>query len=79
MGEMVYEVVNASIYHLLNPELTASWEKGLTYVAEGKITSDEYMDKLEGFVTRRTMGVINSNKQYELKQKFNEVSKFYKK
>lgn len=79
MGEMVYEVVNASIYHLLNPELTASWEKGLTYVAEGKITSDEYMNKLEGFVTRRTMGVINSNKQYELKQKFNEVSKFYKK
>ena len=79
MGEMVYEVVNASIYHLLNPELTASWEKGLTYVAEGKITSDEYMNKLEGFVTRRTMGVINYNKQYELKQKFNEVSKFYKK
>lgn len=37
------------------------------------------MNKLEGFVTRRTMGVINSNKQYELKQKFNEVSKFYKK
>lgn len=36
------------------------------------------MNKLEGFVTRRTMGVINSNKQYELKQKFNEVSKFYK-
>ncbi len=79
MGEMVYEVVNSSISHLLNPELTASWEKGLTYVAEGKITSGEYMDKLEGFVSRRTMGVVNSNRQYELRNKFDEVSVFYKK
>ena len=38
MGEMVYDVVYASIRPLLNPELTASWEKGLTYVAEGSIT-----------------------------------------
>ena len=46
IGEMIYEVVNASIRALLNPELTASWEKGLNYVAEGSITSQEYMDKL---------------------------------
>ncbi len=79
LGEMVYEVVDASITHLLNPELTASWEKGLTYVAEGKITGDEYMEKLEGFVSRRTISVVNSNKQYELRNKFDNISIFYKK
>ena len=52
---MVYEVVDHSIRQLLNPELTASWEKGLTYVAEGSITSDEYMEKLERFCAMRTV------------------------
>ena len=50
MGEMIYEVVDSSIKHLLNPELTASWEKGLTYVAEGSITEEEYMEKT-AFIT----------------------------
>ena len=63
LGEIIYEVVNASIPPLLNAELTASWEKGLTYVAEGTITSDEYMAKLEDFVSRRTNRVINLNNQ----------------
>ena len=45
LGELVFDTVNASIRQLLNPELTASWEKGLTYVAEGSITSEEYMEK----------------------------------
>ena len=54
LGEMIYDVVNCSIRQLLNPELTASWEKGLTYVAEGSITEQEYMDKLEHFVRIRT-------------------------
>ena len=40
-GEMVFDVVENSIKSLLNPELTASWEKGLTYVAEGDITPEE--------------------------------------
>ena len=46
---MIYDVVDHSIRPLLNPELTASWEKGLTYVADGDITSDEYMKKLDDF------------------------------
>lgn len=53
MGEMIYDVVDCSIKQLLNPELTASWEKGLTYVSEGSISSEEYMYKLENFVTNR--------------------------
>lgn len=78
LGEIIYEVVNASIPPLLNAELTASWEKGLTYVAEGTITSDEYMTKLEDFVSRRTNRVINLNNQAALVTYFNEVSKNYK-
>ena len=54
MGEMIYDVVGSSIKALLDPALTASWEKGLTLVADGNITSKEYMDKLNGFVGRRT-------------------------
>lgn len=78
LGEIIYEVVNASIPPLLNAELTASWEKGLTYVAEGTITPDEYMAKLEDFVSRRTNRVINLNNQAALVTYFNEVSKNYK-
>jgi DNA topoisomerase-3 len=78
VGEMVYEVVAASIYHLLNPELTASWEKGLTYVAQGEISEQEYMEKLNGFVTRRTMNVVQSQKQGELYRSYDEIAKFYK-
>ncbi len=78
LGEIVYDVVAKSIYHLLNPELTASWEKGLTYVAQGTITSKEYLDKLEGFVERRTIQVMNLNNQTELIGLFDESSKNYK-
>ena len=58
-GEMVYEAVELSMRQLLNPELTASWEKGLSYVSEGKITPEEYMQKLKDFVSRRTEQVRN--------------------
>ena len=76
---MVYEVVDHSIRQLLNPELTASWEKGLTYVAEGSITSDEYMEKLERFVTLRTNGVKQTNNAYMLRPYFDAAAQFYKK
>ena len=57
IGEMVYDVVNASIRSLLNPELTASWELGLALVADGSITEEEYMKKLDDFIIRRVEGV----------------------
>lgn len=78
-GEMVYDVVDNSIRSLLNPELTASWEKGLTYVAEGSITSDEYMKKLDDFITRRTIGVKGLNNQYQLRACYDKAAGFYKK
>ena len=79
LGEMVFDVCSASMKQLLNPELTASWEKGLTLVAEGSITSDEYMQKLESFVTLRIDGVKQINNQYLLRPYFDEAAKFYKK
>ena len=78
LGEMIFDVVNCSIRQLLNPELTASWEKGLNYVAEGSITEQEYMDKLEHFVRLRTRQVEDSNIQPYLRQFFDAAVVNYK-
>ena len=77
-GEIVYEVVNCSISQLLNPELTASWEKGLTMVSNGDISSQEYMTKLERFVGIRCLNVKQLNNQYSLNAVFEKISKEYK-
>ena len=54
LGEKIVQILWNSIPSLLNPTLTASWEKGLSYVEEGKIEEKEYMDKLEDFVRKNT-------------------------
>lgn len=79
LGEIIYEVVNASIKPLLDPKLTASWEKGLTMVAEGTITEGEYMGKLDDFVRRRTNYVKGLSNQGMLYRQFDQVSKAYEK
>ncbi|MBO6150936.1 MAG: type IA DNA topoisomerase [Clostridium sp.] len=79
LGEMVYEVVFASMKQMLNPDLTASWEKGLTYVAEGTITSEEYMEKLEKFVSARTMAAVRGGAaRGDLIRAFDAASRYYK-
>lgn len=79
LGEMVFDVVGHSIRSLLNPELTASWEKGLNYVAEGEITPEEYMVKLERFVQNHTNGVLGLNNQYQLRACYDRAARFYQK
>ncbi len=79
MGEMIYEVVDQSIRPLLDPALTASWEKGLTMVAEGTITEEEYMRKLDDFVSRRTNIVKGLNNQFALNRQFQKAAGNYKK
>ncbi len=79
MGEMIYEVVDNAIRPLLDPALTASWEKGLTMVAEGTITEGEYMKKLDDFVSRRTNIVKRLYNQSVLNQQFNKAAGNYKK
>ena len=78
LGEMIFGVVHGSIKSLLNPELTASWELGLTQVAEGKITSEEYMKKLDDFIRGRFNNVINLNNASQMTNYYNYVSQFYR-
>ncbi len=78
-GEMVYDVVYASIKALLNPELTASWEKGLTQVAEGSLSADEYMEKLSNFIVNMTKAVKGIDNRAALKNCYRNTAAFYKK
>lgn len=78
LGEMIYDVVDGSIKPLLEPTLTASWEKGLTLVAEGTITKDDYMKKLDDFVSRRTNYVKTINNQTDLRMRYEKAAQFYK-
>ncbi len=78
LGEMVYDVVDLSIRPLLDPKLTASWEKGLTMVAEGELESEEYMTKLNDYVARRTNFVRGLNNQSDLRRMFSESAQYYK-
>ena len=49
-GEKIYDIVNSSMSDMLNPKLTASWEKGLDMVAKKQIEPAEFMEKLEKYV-----------------------------
>ena len=79
LGEIIYDVVLRSINGLLRADLTASWEKGLTGVADGSISEKEYMDKMTDYVIRNTNFVKGLNNQYQMNQVFDLVKPFYKK
>ncbi|MCR5032626.1 MAG: type IA DNA topoisomerase [Lachnospiraceae bacterium] len=79
MGEVVYEIVNSSIKPMLDPRLTASWEKGLTGVADGSIAAGEYRSKLNDYVARRTNAVKQLNNQRMLYPLFTKAAEYYKK
>ena len=51
--EKIYDVVYNSMPDMLNPKLTASWEKGLEMVANSEIKSEEFMKKLELYVSSK--------------------------
>ena len=78
MGEMVYETVACSMKPMLNPALTASWEKGLTGVANGEISENEYMSKLDDFVSKRTNLVKDNDYRNLLRSRFDYVASNYK-
>ena len=79
LGELVYDTVDLSLRQMLNPELTASWEKGLTYVAEGTVTEEEYMQKLESFITRRIHAVAGLRNEAVLRGKYDASAAIYQK
>lgn len=78
LGEMIYDVVDNSIKPMLDPKLTASWEKGLSQVADGTTGAEEYMDKLNSYVARRTQFVRELNNQSALISLYRNTAKFYK-
>ena len=80
LGEMVFEIVAFTIPALLNPKLTASWEKGLTQVAQGVTTKEDYMVKLEDFVRTKTIAVIKhgGKEKSVVSQRFQYVNQYYK-
>ena len=79
LGEMIYYIVNGSIPALLDAKLTASWEKGLSGVADGTITSDDYKDKLGRFVTSKTNEVKGKYNADGLDAVYKAISGYYKK
>ena len=76
---MIYYVVGYSIRPMLDPVLTASWEKGLSQVADAEIGEDEYMTKLSAFITKYTDRVKGENNGEILSKCFNYAAQFYKK
>ena len=78
LGEIIYDVVKNSIPTLLNPDLTASWEKGLTMVTKNEIAGNLYMDKLENYIIKNSDRVLKLNNAVRLKNNFDRVSGFYK-
>ncbi len=77
MGEMIFETVSFAMKPMLNPALTASWEKGLTMVAEGTLSEEEYMEKLDAFIRRRTNAAKQTDFTGVLRNRFDEIARFY--
>lgn len=71
LGEMIYEVVNMSVPTLLNPEMTASWEKGLEGIINGTVDDKEYRNKLEEYIRKETEKMIGNDISSELAKRIN--------
>ncbi len=79
LGEMINDAVLLSIPSLLYPKLTASWEKGLTMVANGEVGEKEYMDKLTKYVTDYTNEVKTKDYSDKLNNRYKYIAQFYRK
>lgn len=77
LGEIIYDVVYYSINNLLRAEMTASWEKGLTGVADGTITKEEFTEKMNSYVSKNTELVKGLNNQYRITTVFDLTKPYY--
>lgn len=75
LGEMIFEVVDMSVPTLLNPEMTANWEKGLEGIINGTVDAVEYRSKLEDYIRRETLKIAGSNMQKDLYGRFNSFTR----
>ena len=76
-GEMIFDTCSCALKPLLDPRLTASWELGLTQVAEGSVTSAEYTEKLNSFITRRTNYIKDTDFHRILIQQYAQDAALY--
>jgi DNA topoisomerase-3 len=74
LGEMIYEVVNMTVPALLNPKMTASWEKGLEGITQGTVDFTDYRNKLEDFIRRETLSMMEHNIREPLAEKISEFA-----
>ncbi|MDO5475691.1 MAG: DNA topoisomerase [Eubacteriales bacterium] len=76
-GEMIFDTCSCALKPLLDPRLTASWELGLTQVADGTVTSDEYTQKLNSFIARRTNYIKETDFHRILIQQYEKDAALY--
>lgn len=74
LGEMIYEVVNLTVPALLNPQMSASWEKGLDGITRGTVDFWDYRNKLEDFIRKETLKMIDQNLRSELAERISEFA-----
>ena len=79
LGEIIYDVVYYSINNLLKAEMTASWEKGLTGVAAGEISKEEYTAKMNNYVINNTELVKRLDNQNKITVVFDKTKPYYTK
>lgn len=63
-GEVIYDVIRKTMPDLLNPKLTASWEKGLTMVAQSEIKEEEFMKKLDDYIRTKVVKYKKERNEY---------------
>ena len=74
LGEMVYEVVNMTVPALLNPKMTASWEKGLDGITQGTVDFWDYRNKLEDFIRKETLSMIQQDIRGTLAERISDYA-----
>ena len=74
LGEMVFEVVQMTVPALLNPQMTASWEKGLDGITKGTVDFAEYRTKLEAFIRNETLKMINEDLKTPIAEKISDFA-----
>lgn len=74
LGEMVFEVVSMTVPALLNPKMTASWEKGLDGITQGTVDFWDYRTKLEDFIRTETEKMIGQDLREPLAERISNFA-----
>ena len=78
LGEFIYELLSMTIPTILNPMWTANWEKGLQQIADGVITEDNYMGKINNYVETCTNSIKSQDVSEQLKIAIEKLKNVYK-